>query len=84
MEARLLLGLLPKMFTPRGPVHLDVDDTIERRRGKRISAKDIYCDPARASRPRTKGIRLPNLARVPVDASIRWQSITVSGWYGTP
>src|SRR3982750_4899565 len=34
--ARVLLGLLLDAFVPRGPVILGLDDTIERRRGKRI------------------------------------------------
>src|SRR4051794_32173551 len=37
--ARLLLGLLIAVFAPSGPVVLGIDDTIERRRGKRITAK---------------------------------------------
>ena len=40
--ARVLLGLLLEAFVPAGPVLLGLDDTIERRRGKRISAKGIY------------------------------------------
>lgn len=47
--ARVLLGLLLDAFLPRGPVLLGLDDTIERRRGKRISAKGIYRDPVRSS-----------------------------------
>jgi hypothetical protein len=47
--ARLLLGLLIRAFVPTGPVILGVDDTIERRRGKRIAAKGIYRDPVRSS-----------------------------------
>ncbi|MFC7694255.1 transposase [Paeniroseomonas aquatica] len=47
--ARLLLGLLLDAFLPRGSVLLGLDDTIERRRGKRISAKGIYRDPVRSS-----------------------------------
>jgi len=47
--ARVLLGLLLDAFVPRGPVILGLDDTIERRRGKRISAKGIYRDPVRSS-----------------------------------
>ena len=46
--ARLLLGLLLDAFVPAGPVLLGLDDTIERRRGKRISAKGIYRDPVRS------------------------------------
>src|SRR4051794_12539167 len=33
-----------------GPVVLGIDDTIERRRGKRIGAKGIYRDPVRSSK----------------------------------
>jgi hypothetical protein len=47
--SRLLLGLLLDAFAPRGPVLLGLDDTIERRRGKRIAAKGIYRDPVRSS-----------------------------------
>ncbi len=47
--ARVLLGLLLAAFAPRGPVILGLDDTIERRRGRRISAKGIYRDPVRSS-----------------------------------
>src|SRR5918997_4795539 len=48
--ARVLLGLLLDAFAPRGPVVLGLDDTIERRRGKRIRAKGIYRDPVRSSK----------------------------------
>ena len=37
--AHLLLGLLIHTFVPAGPVILGLDDTIERRRGKRISSQ---------------------------------------------
>src|SRR3569833_3023969 len=47
--ARVLLGLLLDAFAPRGPVILGLDDTIERRRGKRIRAKGISRDPVRSS-----------------------------------
>ena len=52
--------LLLKTFVPTGPVLLGVDDTIERRRGKRISAKGIYRDPVRSSKSffvKTSGLR---------------------------
>jgi hypothetical protein len=38
----LLLGLLIDTFVPAGPVILGLDDTIERRRGKRIAAKGVF------------------------------------------
>ena len=46
--ARLLLGLLIHAFAPTGPVIFGLDDTIERRRGKRIKAKGIIANSARA------------------------------------
>ncbi len=48
--ARMLLGLSLETFAPRGPVVLGIDDTIERRRGKRIAAKGIYRNPVRSSK----------------------------------
>jgi len=47
--SRLLLGLLVNRFVSTGPLVLGIDDTIERRRGKRIQAKGIYRDPVRSS-----------------------------------
>ena len=47
--SHILLGMLIAAFAPRGPVILALDDTIERRRGKRIAAKGIYRDPVRSS-----------------------------------
>jgi hypothetical protein len=57
---RRLFDLLVAAFAPHGPVLLGVDDTIERRRGKRISAKGIYRDPVRSSKSffvKTSGLR---------------------------
>jgi hypothetical protein len=48
--SRILLGLLIDAFAPTGPVVLGIDDTIERRRGRRIGAKGVYRDPVRSSR----------------------------------
>ena len=48
--ARVPLGLLLETFVPGGPVVLGIDDTIERRRGKRIAAKGIHRDPVRSSK----------------------------------
>lgn len=36
-------------FIPHGPIILGIDDTIERRKGKKIKAKGIYRDPVRSS-----------------------------------
>jgi DDE superfamily endonuclease len=48
--SRLLLGLLVARLGSEGPLVLGIDDTIERRRGKRIQAQGIYRDPVRRSR----------------------------------
>jgi DDE superfamily endonuclease len=48
LAARLLLKLLVETFVPTGPVLLGVDDSIERRRGKQISAKGTGSHRARA------------------------------------
>ena len=43
--SRVLLGLLVEAFVPeRGPLVLGIDETLERRRGKKIAAKGIYRD----------------------------------------
>lgn len=47
--SRALLGLLVRAFAPRGPLVFGVDETIERRRGRRIEARGIYRDPVRSS-----------------------------------
>lgn len=47
--SRVLLALLLHAFAPAGPLVFGIDDTIERRRGKRIRAKGIYRDPVRSS-----------------------------------
>jgi hypothetical protein len=44
-----LLRVLLTVFLPDGPILLGLDDTVERRRGKKISAKGIYRDPVRSS-----------------------------------
>src|SRR5262245_7237246 len=47
--SRLLLRLFVAVFIPRGVVLFGLDDTIERRRGKQITAQGIYRDPVRSS-----------------------------------
>jgi DDE superfamily endonuclease len=46
---RVLLHLLIAAFAPTGPLLFGIDETLERRRGKRIAAKGIYRDPVRSS-----------------------------------
>ena len=62
--ARTLLGLLADAFAPSGPVVMAVDDTIERRWGRRIRARGIYRDPVRSSDAhfvKTSGLRWMSL-----------------------
>src|SRR5215216_7126985 len=47
---RVLLELLVEVFVPEGPLVLGIDETLERRRGKKIATKGIYRDPVRSSR----------------------------------
>jgi hypothetical protein len=46
---RVLLGLLVERFVPEGPLVVGIDETLERRQGKKIEAKGIYRDPVRSS-----------------------------------
>src|SRR5215210_4543075 len=46
---RVLLELLVEAFVPQGPLVVGIDETLERRQGKKISAKGIYRDPVRSS-----------------------------------
>jgi hypothetical protein len=47
--SRVLLGLLVEAFVPEGPLVVGIDETLERRYGKRIRAKGIYRDPVRST-----------------------------------
>lgn len=58
--SRILLTLIVRAFASEGPIILGIDDTIERRRGKHISARGIYRDAVRSSRSyfvKTEGLR---------------------------
>jgi hypothetical protein len=46
---RALLHLLVTAFAPSGPLVFGVDETLERRRGRKIAAKGIYRDAVRSS-----------------------------------
>ncbi len=45
----VLLEALVETFVPNGPLVVGIDETLERRRGKKIRAKGIYRDPVRSS-----------------------------------
>jgi len=58
--SRRLLALLIKQLAPQGALVFAIDDTIERRRGERITAKGVYRDPVRSSHShfvRASGLR---------------------------
>ena len=70
--AGVLLGLLVAAFVPAGPVILGLDETIERRRGRKLSTRAIYRDAARSSKDcfqKTSGLRWMSLA---VLAPVGW------------
>jgi hypothetical protein len=50
--SRVLLRLLMKTFVADGPLVIGVDETLERRWGKKIAAKGIYRDPVRSTHER--------------------------------
>ena len=43
------MGLLVEAFVGQGPLILGIDETLERRWGKKISAKGVYRDPVRST-----------------------------------
>ena len=48
--SRVLVGLLVETFVPEGdPLVLGIDETLERRYGKKIRAKGVYRDPVRST-----------------------------------
>src|ERR687885_1188510 len=48
--SRVLLGLLVEMFVPEeDPLVVGIDETLERRYGKKIAAKGVYRDPVRST-----------------------------------
>src|SRR5215207_7751358 len=59
--SRVLLGLLVEMFVPEGdPLVLGIDETLERRHGKKIAAKGVYRDPVRSTHEhfvKSRGLR---------------------------
>ena len=48
--SRVLLGVLVAAFAPTGPIVMGIDDTLERRWGKKIAAKGVYRDAVRSSK----------------------------------
>lgn len=63
--SRVLLGLLLAALVPAGPLVFGLDDTLERRSGRRIRAKGVFHDSVR-SRGATHRVNTPGL---------RWLSV---------
>jgi hypothetical protein len=58
--SRILFSLLVATFAAEGPLVVGIDETIERRRGRKIDAAGIYRDPVRSSRShfvKARGLR---------------------------
>ncbi|HEY0970135.1 MAG TPA: transposase [Gemmatimonadales bacterium] len=49
---RVLLGLVVRTLAPTGPLVFGIDDTLERRRGRRIRAAGSFRDPVRSTQQR--------------------------------
>jgi len=65
--SRVLLDSLVEAFVPEGdPLVVGVDETLERRQGKRIAAKGIYRDPVRSSH-----------SRLVKTSALRWVCVTL-------
>jgi hypothetical protein len=75
--ARKLLSLILERLLPGGPVIIGIDDTIERRWGKKIAARGIYRDPVRSTHGhlvKASGLRwLSFMVMIPLPwATRRW------------
>lgn len=73
VASRILVGLLVQAFVPAGePVVLSADETLERRRGRKISGLGCFRDAARSSRTnkvKSFGLRWVSMALL---ASVPW------------
>jgi hypothetical protein len=73
--AHKLLSLIIERLLPAGPVIIGIDDTIERRWGKKIAARGIYRDPVRSTHGhfvKASGLRwLAFMVMVPLPWTIR-------------
>jgi hypothetical protein len=60
LSRRLLAELLCLFFPRNAPLVMGIDETIERRRGRKIAAREVYRDPVRSSKEffvKTNGLR---------------------------
>jgi hypothetical protein len=78
--SRILLGLLMKAFVAEGaPLVVGIDETLERRRGRKIEAKGIYRDPVRSSHSHFVKTSALRWVCVTLLAEIPWASSASSG-----
>jgi DDE superfamily endonuclease len=61
-------------FVPDGPLVLGIDETLERRRGKKIRARGIYRDPVRSNRGHFVKVSALRWLCVMLLASVPWAS----------
>jgi hypothetical protein len=60
LSRRLLVMLVHLFFAENEPLIMGIDETIERRRGRKIAARGVYRDPVRSSKEffvKTNGLR---------------------------
>jgi DDE superfamily endonuclease len=60
LSRRLLMIRVHLFFAGNEPLIMGIDETIERRRGRKIAARGVYRDPVRSSREffvKTNGLR---------------------------
>ena len=70
--SRVLLEQRVQHLVPTGPLHLAIDETLERRRGAKIEALGVYRDPVRSSHShfvKAKGLRWVSLMLL---AEVSW------------
>jgi hypothetical protein len=74
--SRLLLRLLVETLVAEGPLVVGIDETLERRYGKKIRAKGVYRDPVRSTHEKfvkASGLRWACvMLLVEAQASRRW------------
>ncbi len=71
--SRVLLDSLAEAFVPEGgPLVVGMDETLERRQGKRITAKGIYRDPSRSSHSHFVKASALRWVSVALSAEIPW------------
>lgn len=66
MLSKILFGLLVEMLPDSWPILIAVDETLERRKGKRIKAKGLYRDAVRSSQ-----------SKVVTSFGLKWECMTL-------